>query len=125
MRKSMTVNEMAVQMLDYVNAGGGVSFVELQRLIGEEADGLIDLTVLPHVYIWRKVSNTFADAITELKKHTQLTPATLLVYLLDGKSINLPVKRSVPGVDPRRNCWLPVVFNPKTPKVPSSRIIGV
>jgi hypothetical protein len=111
----MTAQEMADAMLKEVQNYGGVTFVELQRLFGEEADG--DLTIesktVPGVIFWSGVSQTFAEAFFLLMPQVETRQTSPLTYLIDGSVLQLPVAKRLPAKGYKKNHWVPFAFYPK------------
>lgn len=88
----------------------GVTFVELEHHV-DGFSGDMELFIMDNIVLWQGISTEAMEAISELMKAKLIKPdpANPLVYVIDGKVIDLPlVKNNVNYKKPR---WLPVVFS--------------
>ena len=112
----MTDSQEAAAMaaLAYVQTHPGTSFVELERVMSEffpvEGDLAIGMEQR-NVVLWSGISEDFADVYAALDGKITLEPASWLVYLADGKALNLPLVKRLPKKSYKKPHWLPVVFN--------------
>lgn len=98
--------------------GGGVSFVELEREFPEEFDGqehAMSLMDYDNIMLWQPISLAMAEALNSASNHGRIviTPASALVYFLDGKVFKLPIARRARHYKTHR--WLPTTFSPPHP----------
>jgi len=78
-----------------------------------EKEGLFTFNPLAeyNIWLWTKTSNEMSETLAELMKEQKirLIPVHPLVYIMDGKWLNIPV-----AVDPNEKYdeprWLPVAF---------------
>ena len=103
---------MEQKILGLVAERQHVSFVEIKRLLGEDSRGEIWLYLPehPNIILWPNMSQAMADALTSLVKTGRLYahPSSVLVYLADGESLNLPLAKQERQY--KKPHWLPVVF---------------
>jgi len=106
---------MREKILNLVRERRHVSFVELERLLGDAMAGDLGITLHDdNTILWLGVSEQFAEAFNDLVKSgaVRLKPTSLLVYLVDGKALTLPlVKGRYRYKQPH---WLPVVLDAPT-----------
>lgn len=105
---------MKQKILDYVKRfNGGVTFVELARMLGDQANGNLAMCSARNeaIVYWAGMSAEFIDAIRELLDEYEITlkPTSLLVYAVDGASMALPLVKG--NYNYKRDHWLPLVFN--------------
>ncbi len=101
---------MKEEILNLIKKGGGVSFVELERIKG--FSGNLDMFIgSSNVIFWQNISGAAIDAIQELLNERKIImhPSVLIVYLHDGKYINLPICKNL-KTKYKKPHWLPVVF---------------
>ena len=105
------------KILSKVVAHDWVTFVELQRLLGDEAEGDFvygadDMNIL----YWCGLSRRFVDAIESLNEERliDLVPAVsgTLAYFIDGGRLRLPVAKRPPANGYKKPHWLPVCLRP-------------
>jgi hypothetical protein len=91
--------------------GGGVSFVELGQSIAGFA-GERDCLLNAHLIVWQGVSEAAITALNALQHSRQIVflPCTALVYVIDGKTLRLPIakRRDHPY---QRPAWYPVTLS--------------
>ncbi|HUW95039.1 MAG TPA: hypothetical protein VMW58_04575 [Anaerolineae bacterium] len=105
---------MREQILQYIREmGGGVSFAELERELGESVRGDLSLCIGEAIILWPNVSQDFADAFDDLidSRSIEMRPTSFLVYLVDGKTLSLPLARG--NYKYRKLHWLPICLYPK------------
>lgn len=123
----MTVEEMANKILNFVKNQSGVSFVELVRECGDEAEGDYQMTIPGHdnLVLWSGISEKFCEAYASVKdrlKTTGLDPfSAIFVYGYDGGMLRLPflpdgISR-MEDIDPQTEYWLPVTLSLKETEV--------
>src|SRR5260221_504473 len=107
-----TGNEMADQILDFITSREGVSFAELEHHIKGFCGGAYELSFSKHnIVLWQGVTKEGVDALNLLleRKLIYKVPTSVLVYLIDGLTPELPIaKRAGPYKKPH---WAPIVFN--------------
>lgn len=105
---------MADKIDEFVIQRGGVSFVELMRLLGDEAVGKLSYEYPDNCAWWMGMSEKFCDALDECKRrgNIRVDGSSLLVYLIDGRALNLPIAKRPPKNGYKELHWVPVVFNP-------------
>lgn len=110
----MTNREITADGLyDFVSdRGGGVSFVEVMRWGGKEAEGDWAMSLIPNLYIWAGMSEKLIDIINELRKSKRLLiePSSRLVYMIDGGLLSWPTPKRIPKQGFKKEHWSPVVF---------------
>lgn len=105
---------MKEQILNFVRERRRVSFVELERLLGDRMSGDYDIVLgseNENIILWVGVSEQFAETFNDMVKTgaVRLKPTSLFVYLVDGKALTLPlVKGRYRYKQPH---WLPVVLD--------------
>jgi hypothetical protein len=106
------MNDVEQKILGLVTERQHVSFVEIKRLLGEDSRGEIWLSLPkhPNIILWPNISQAMADTIISLINAGRLYvhPASVLVYFVDGESLNLPLARQARQY--KKPHWLPVVF---------------
>ena len=109
---------MADKIEEYVKGRRGVSFVQLMRLLGDEAKGKISYESPPNCTWWMGMSEKFCDALDECRRRKNIEPhpTSLLVYLVDGRALNLPIAKRLPKNGYKKLHWIPIVFNPAKKK---------
>lgn len=104
---------MKEQILQFVKETASVSFVELQRHLGDAARGDLAWSpaTRPNFVFWAGMSEEFIDAIVGLLREGQLIakPTTLLVYVIDGSYLDLPVAKG--NYRYKKPHWVPLVFD--------------
>ena len=105
---------MKQEILEYIQQYRGVTFVELEKLLGDavKGEGLLVMTDYPNIVLWDCVNEEFIATIRELltEKKIVAKPTVLLTYLIDGKMLRLPIAKKCYPYKTLR--WLPIVFNP-------------
>lgn len=91
---------------------GSVSFAELSRIEGFNGDLEIKLNhpSVSNVVLWSGLSEEAIEALEVIRKEGEyiISPSTILVYLMDGVSLNLPIAKSKRHY--KKPHWAPVVF---------------
>ena len=103
---------MKNEIYDFIDKkGGGISFVELERIDGFKGDFEI-LLESKNIIFWRGISGDAVDALDNLldEKRIVIYPSSILVYLFDGKQLNLPICNKNTLKKYKKPRWLPVVF---------------
>lgn len=110
-------DRLAADCLSYIEANDYVSFAELERWLadrGEDVQGDYGVELHGNVFIWAGVSKRFCDIVEALHQHVDLEPcSSLLVYLTDGKLLQLPIAKRPPRSGYKDPHWLPVTLRPK------------
>ena len=110
----MTLSDI---LLDYITKNRGTSYVNLQD-VAEKAgyevhgDNASTHEQYPNVIFWAGISDVFADAIASLYNNEQIKhrPASLLVYMVDGRTLKFPLVKKLK--DYKTPHWCPVVLVP-------------
>ncbi len=97
-------------ILDYIKRRKHVSYAELSRDI-EGFPGDYEDILKQNLILWSGLSLEASIALSELVSENKITisPASPLVYLIDGISPGLPVAKRVQ--DYKKRHWLPVTFS--------------
>ncbi|MBF4514149.1 hypothetical protein ITJ66_16810 [Plantibacter sp. VKM Ac-2885] len=107
-------------IVKYISAQGGVSIVEIARMLDEQGipskgDLRLHWPYEP-VVIWDGASEGLLDVLRQLiaDERIELNNTQPLVYIIDGAALTLPMAdiKSVERKHPYKTArWLPVVFN--------------
>ena len=118
------MNDLEQKILDLVAERQHVSFVEIKRLLGEDSRGEIWLSLPkhPNIILWPNMNQAVANALASLIKTGRLYahPSSVLVYFVDGESLNLPLAKQARQY--KKPHWLPVVFCTFPPRQRKGRI---
>jgi hypothetical protein len=108
-----SVSEMADVIEEYVCKSGGVSFVELERELGNAAKGEFSYECPVNSVWWAGMSREFCEAIRECRKrgNIQPKPVSPLIYYCDGKGLRYPVGKQPPKGGYKEPHWIPIIFN--------------
>lgn len=103
--------KMKNKILNYVTRYRHVSFAELSNNI-DGFDGDFTFSLMENFILWDGMSEEAGLALDDLlkEKKIKIDEATALTYLMDGKSLKLPIAKQCRKYKTPR--WLPVVFNP-------------
>ena len=108
--------KLKAEIYNYIVKNGGVTYAELERVFEQHGFSYCgDLEIYSdrsdNVVFWTGWNEQALEIISALIREGKIhrTPCPSWVYLVDGKSLTLPVCRS--RKDLRRKCWLPTVFN--------------
>lgn len=103
-------------ILDYIKTHEGTSYVEIEGLftrLGFEWRGDFQLCSekCSNVIYWTGWNKEAVQILNSLQEDKSIhkVPTEPLIYLIDGKSINLPLVKSFKQY--KQPHWLPVVFN--------------
>jgi hypothetical protein len=113
----MTVEEMKVQITNYMQTRDWVSFPELLHHLGDEARGSFDCTgAHPNSVFWSDLSENCTRAISALlaDKTLLLAASQVLVSALDGAILDLPIGRRPPTEGYSTRHWIPVCLRRRT-----------
>jgi hypothetical protein len=99
---------------DYIEATDHVSFAELSNHFSDHfTGGEHALELCPNLVVWAGMTQEASDAMRELLNEDKAVfgkPCALLIYLIDGRSMSLPIaKRLKPYTKPH---WLPMTLRP-------------
>lgn len=111
----MSNETIKFKILDYLRRNDYASYVEMERIFEEccfdyKGDLVICSIKCENVVFWVNWNKEAIDLINEMKEAglIQQEVAHPLIYLLDGKGLNLPrVKRNI---NYKTEHWLPLVF---------------
>nr|AET14338.1 hypothetical protein [Staphylococcus aureus] len=113
-RKKMNKNQLKTEILEYIKAHAGTSFVEIERVFEEnnfdyKGDGAYTSGQHPNVVFWIGWNQEAFDVIAELKKdrRIEMDICEPIVYMVDGKGLDLPIVKSK---NIKTDHWLPVTF---------------
>lgn len=110
-------DELKQMVYEYVEEKGGVTFVELERLLSDEIEVEGDVALHsdtdPNILFWMNSSERFQKLVTEMLAGDRLTmdPTQPLVYHVDGKVPSMDVVKQPPSDGYKEPRWLPVQFN--------------
>lgn len=112
----MNKNRMKQIILEYIKRHDGTSFVEIEELFDENhfnyrGNGAYSSGEQQNVIFWIGWNKQAFNIIAELKRdgHIAMNICEPFVYLVDGKSLSLPILRK--PSDAKHECWLPVTFS--------------
>lgn len=104
------------EVLAYIAKNAGTSFVELERLFERQhydyrGDKHFTVAGYDNVWLWAGWNSAAFDIIAELmnEKSIKTTETTTLLYVVDGKGLDLPLVKQ--ARDYREPHWLPVTFS--------------
>lgn len=106
------------KVLEYIKQNAGTSFVEIEQIFEEhnfdyKGNGAYSSGQHQNVIFWMGWNRSAFNILADLK-HDGLISMEIcepLVYLVDGKSLTLPVMTK--PTDARNDCSLTVTFNAK------------
>ncbi len=109
------MTDIKIEVLNYIKKNDGTSYVELERLFDSlnfnwRGEYEIYSNQCENVVFWNGWNEAAMNLINELL-HDKLIfkePAQPLIYLIDGKSLTLPLVKSI--IQYKKPHWLPVVF---------------
>lgn len=105
--------EIDQMVYDYiVKLGGGVSFVELTREFGK-GTWIIEHPHIGNVVVWCGMSKRLVKAISRLLDDDRviMVPTPVLVYVVDGNTLNIPVARNPNKKAYKNPRWLPMTVS--------------
>ncbi len=111
--------DLRAAVIEYVNAQGSVTFVELQNYLSPyiEVRGEAELS-LPNLnlVLWAGVSDEFANFVQELWGDPDLVAdgCSPMEYLWDGGALNLPIAKRPPKQGYKEPHWAPMVLRPRS-----------
>ena len=105
---------MKQKILDYIKRqNGGVTFVELGRLLGDQIKGDLAMHAPTNeaIVFWAGLSTGFVDAVQALLEEGEIVwkSTSSLTYIIDGGYSPLPLVKG--NYNYKRDHWLPIVFN--------------
>ncbi len=107
--------DMKTEVLNYIKKNGDTTYAELERLFDSlhfnwQGDFAISSKVNNTIFFWYGWNEAAARITSELLHDGQLfrEPTQPLIYLIDGKGLDLPLARSLTKY--KKPHWLPVVF---------------
>ena len=114
----MTSIQMGNKILEFIEKNGDASFVNIMRILGDEAKGDLCPQILPNVILWADMSKTAMEAIEWLKKQKSIEPRSCsrLIYMIDGWDLNLPIAKRPRKQGYKTLHWLPILFTKKRAK---------
>jgi hypothetical protein len=112
MSEQQKVATIARRIVALVRQQHDASFVEIERLLGDEAKGQCALEVAPNLVLWAGLSQIVCQAVNDdwLRSQIDIKPVPLLVYITDGKWLKFPVAQRVPKRGYKAPHWIPVVL---------------
>lgn len=97
----------------FIENTGNVSFADILEIKGTKGDCNFELKDegYSNVLLWQGLTKEAIDGLTGLVNEGKIAfkPTTLLVYLMDGRYLNLPMAEKKEHYKELR--WLPVVMN--------------
>lgn len=110
--------ELRQAILERVHERDHVSFAELQREFGSRFNLKGNRALAPESYptilYWAGMSEEYCETIRELTANDGplvKVPCPLLVYLIDGATLNLPLVKQ--PIRYKSDHWLPVILRPR------------
>ncbi|KAF5059811.1 hypothetical protein DSECCO2_332310 [anaerobic digester metagenome] len=104
------------EIMNYIKTHPGTSYVEIERLfdkLGFEwaGDYCLCSSKCSNVIYWSGWNNEAVQILNELQEEgfIEKTPTEPVIYLIDGKGLNLPLVKSFKQY--KNPHWLPIVFN--------------
>lgn len=104
------------KVFNFIQKHPGTTFIELERLFEEhnfpyKGEKSITNGENENLIMWVDWNEQAISTISELLSENKITAkhSENLVYLIDGKALNLPIAKSVRNYKKLR--WLPIVFN--------------
>lgn len=113
----ISLSPLAAALLDKVRRYDHVTYAELERVAVEQGiDPTGEWAIIPNqdyptILTWVGISEAFIEALQEIQPHVEQVPASLLVYLIDGKVPRLPIAKRVHRY--KQPHWAPVCLRPK------------
>jgi len=102
----------------YIKQNEGTSYVELENLLtrlGFNWEGNLEIysDINPNVIFWTGWNKEAIELLNDLQREERIEkiPGQLVMYLIDGKALNLPIVRT--DRDYKTPHWLPVLFTAK------------
>ena len=116
----MDTDTLAALVMARVREVDYVSLVEVERLleshIDVRGDMVITLDTDPNCILWANVSEQFVDVFDRVTAHgdntARMEPASRLTYLVDGKTLSLPLVQRPPKTGYKAPHWLPIYLRP-------------
>jgi hypothetical protein len=113
------MTEMAEIIYALVKTRRHVSFAELDQMVPgfkKEPDGkptCLVFSELPQLVIWVGLSEEALNALDELWKSKKvfLNQCSWMVYMVDGRMLNLPIPKRKPRKGLKKDYWLPCVLD--------------
>jgi len=101
------------KILMYILNNGDATFIGLENYLGESAKGNMTWEIIDNVTLWAGMSDDFIAAMMSLRKDELIEPSgtQLLVYLIDGGTLNLPIAKRPKSTGYKKEHWLPVIFH--------------
>lgn len=110
--------ELKNKIVKYISNNQGTSFAEIENIFEEndyEYSGNIAFcnSKNTNIVFWSGWKQEAINIVLELlnDKKIEMKPCELLIYLVDGKSLKLPILNKLS--DAKELCWLPVSFKIK------------
>jgi len=103
------MNKTEDDVYNFINRkGGGVSFAEIESEFGSGKCALVRDDM--NITLWPCLTQETVDAVMLLynEKRVVFVPATVLIYVVDGRVPDLPVVRRPPVNGYKELHWLPV-----------------
>jgi hypothetical protein len=100
------------RILAYIETTDHVSYAELANHFPEFKDGEFAISLRENLILWVNMTEEATQAIEELRAEKRITvsPSTMLVYLIDGMSLNMPIAKRVR--DYKKPHWAPTTLRP-------------
>ena len=100
------VEEMGNKILEYVKSYQPVTFNELIRHLGDEAQGYCKLSLprYENIWLWCDVSSFFVGAFLSVADQLLVEPCRFIVYSMSGTILTLPTATRLGHAEPH---WLP------------------
>ncbi len=106
------------EVYSYIKQNEGTSYAELENLfteLGFSWEGNLEIysDINPNVIFWTGWNKEAIELLNDLQREELIEkiPGQLVMYLIDGKALNLPIVRT--DRDYKTPHWLPVLFTAK------------
>lgn len=106
---------MRDKIIEKIMKDDHVSFVEVEKLFDEsgfeyKGSRVMRLCEISNLIVWGEWNQEAIDLINDIleKESIALQMCQPLIYLIDGKGINLPIAKSIRPYKTER--WIPMVF---------------
>jgi hypothetical protein len=100
------------RVVAYIESTDYVSYAELASHFPEFKDGEFAISLRQNLILWVNMTQEAAQVVEELRaeKRIVVNPSSLLVYLCDGMSLNMPIAKRVR--DYKKPHWAPTTLRP-------------
>jgi len=113
MDTTLTNEELAEIVVDYICDNGGITYVQIEELLKQHIDiegdrefGAFNVNMV----FWNGMSEQFAQIMKMVHNHPKIdwNPTSPITYFVDGKVLTLPVVKSARKY--KSEHWLPIAY---------------